>query len=121
MKKIFIKGCREKYDKVLGEKDGFQCVEASLEADFVMFFLTNSNSFKPKDFLEANVKDLYAFCNEFKNKKPMLLYSPREVLEPKNVYELSIMLAEDLFCKKAENACIVRDLSDVLRQTDEKS
>ncbi len=61
------------------------------------------------EIMEKNVKELEILCKSAnRNGIQVVLYSPDVIVEPKNVYELSVMLAEDMVLKYNENNKIVR-------------
>lgn len=63
----------------------------------------------PLEIMEQNVRKLEKLCKDAKKTgAQVVLYSPNMVVEPKNVYELSVMLAEDLVIKYGENNIITR-------------
>jgi len=63
----------------------------------------------PIEIMEKNVKDLEKLCKEANEKGlTVILYSPEKIETPKNVYELSVIIAEDMVLKYNEKNEIVR-------------
>lgn len=65
----------------------------------------------PVEIIEENVHQLEILCKKA-NKEgfQVVLYSPVEYNEYKTVYELSVLLAEDMVMKFNENNLIIRTL-----------
>jgi len=64
----------------------------------------------PLEIMEQNVHNLEKLCKKANNEGfQIVLYSPEKINEPKNIYELSIMLAEDMVKKYNENNIIIRN------------
>lgn len=64
----------------------------------------------PVEIIEENVHQLEILCKKA-NKEgfQVVLYSPEKYNEPKNVYELSVILAEDMVLKYNENNILTRN------------
>ena len=66
------------------------------------------------EVMKKNVQELEALCKQAnKESFQVVLHSPEEFEEPKNVYELSAMLAEDMVKKYNPNNLVVRSLKNV--------
>jgi len=63
------------------------------------------------EVMKKNVQELENLCKKaIKEDFEVVLYSPEKYDEPKNTYELSVMLAEDMVLKYSDKNCIVRVL-----------
>jgi len=73
----------------------------------------DDSDISPVEVMKKNVQDLELLCKEA-NKEgfQVVLYSPEKINEPQNVYELSVMLAEDMVLKFNENNKIIRNLEN---------
>lgn len=70
----------------------------------VDFYLQQENA------MEANVKTLEEVCKKaLESGETVVLHSPLEFRKPKSVYELSVILAEDMVKKYNENNVILRN------------
>lgn len=67
-------------------------------------------SASPIEIMEHNVHALETLCKQAnKDGFQVILISPEKFEQPKNVYELSVILAEDLVMKFSDNNTVVRD------------
>lgn len=63
------------------------------------------------EIMEKNVKALEELCRQANKEVALVvLHSPEKFDKPKNVYELSAILAEDMVKKYNENNIIIREL-----------
>jgi len=78
-----------------------------------MFELSYKDNFDVSavDILKKNVYELEILCKKASAEGvEIALYSPEKFDEPKNAYELSAILAEDMVLKYSDKNCIVRVL-----------
>ena len=67
------------------------------------------------EIIKKNVQELETLCKQAnKEGLEVVLYSPEQFTKPQNIYELSVMLAEDLVSKFNKKNKVVR----VLRELD---
>lgn len=64
----------------------------------------------PKTIMRENVQALEILCKKASKKdEKIVLISPEKYEKPKNIYELSVIIAEDLILKYNEDNEIVRN------------
>ena len=77
---------------------------------FSLYFKDKPN-ISPVEIFEKNVHELEKLCKEAnKSDFQVVLYSPKKYDAPKNIYELSAIIAEDMVLKYNDKNKIIREL-----------
>lgn len=75
---------------------------------FLLKFKDDANA-SPVEIMEQNVHQLELLCKRaIKENFQVVLISPQKIEKPQNIYELSVLLAEDMVMKYNQNNIIER-------------
>lgn len=80
-----------------------------MKKDFSLKY-KNEKNVSPVEIFKKNLLELEILCKKAnKENFQVILHSPDEITEPQNVYELSVMLAEDMVKKFSDKNEIIRN------------
>ncbi len=80
-----------------------------MKKDFFLKYKNDKNA-SPVEIFKKNLLELEILCKNAKKEDfSIILHSPDEITEPKNVYELSVMLAEDMVKKLSSKNKVFRN------------
>ncbi|HNW25568.1 MAG TPA: hypothetical protein PKI94_02125 [Candidatus Gastranaerophilaceae bacterium] len=79
-----------------------------MKKDFSLKY-KNDKNISPVEIFKKNLLELEILCKQAnKENFQIVLHSPDKIFEPQNVYELSVLLAEDMVKKFSNKNEIVR-------------